>query len=53
MAAFLLNRGGGGGGGGEGGGQENVEKVEWGGWSRKLTSFVNNELVDCLKTLEG
>ena len=40
-------------GGGEGGGQENVEKVECEVCSRQLTSFVNNELVDGLKTLEG
>ena len=38
---------------GERGGQENVEKVECEVCSRQLTSFVNNELVDCLKTLEG
>ena len=38
---------------GEGGGQENVEKVECEVCSRQLTSFVNNELVDGLKTLEG
>ena len=42
-----------GGGGGGGGGQENGEKVECEVCSRQLTSFVNNELVDCLKTLEG
>ena len=41
------------GGGGEGRGQENVEKVECEVCRRQLTSFVNNELVDCLKTLEG
>ena len=32
---------------------ENVEKVECEVCSRQLTSFVNNELVDGLKTLEG
>ena len=34
-------------------GQENAEKVECEVCSRQLTSFVNNELVDGLKTLEG
>ena len=35
------------------GGQENSEKFEGEVRRRQLTSFVNNELVDYLKTLEG
>ena len=35
------------------GGQENAEKFEGEVRRRQLTSFVNNELVDYLKTLEG
>ena len=35
------------------GGQESAKKIEGEARSRQLTSFVNNELVDYQKTLDG